>query len=140
MKLLKGVYNTVTHQYEDVEVTEAVYHCFRRTGWNIDDNNQTFFAHEIQMSGLIGGDESAYENFREFISEENNPLQLLLGELERSDLRKAYAMLSHLERELIDAVVFRGQSEREYGARTGIPQKTVNNRKRAILKKIKNYL
>lgn len=67
------VYNTVTHRNEEVEVTHEVYHAYRRTGWGIENNDTSFFAHEIQMSGLIGGEEGAYENFKEFIDTENIP-------------------------------------------------------------------
>lgn len=45
------VYNTVTHRNEEVEVTHDVYHAYRRTGWGIENNDTSFFAHEIQMSG-----------------------------------------------------------------------------------------
>lgn len=137
MKTLKGVYNTFTHKYEDIEVTEAVYNCYRRTGWNIDDNDQSFFDHEIQMSGLIGGDENAYENFREFISDDNDPLLLFLYEAQLSDLRKGYAALANSEKHLISAVIFQRQSEREYSQRTGIPPMTVHDRKVRTLKKLK---
>lgn len=42
---------------------------YNRTQWNIDDNDESFFKHEIQFSALIGGHENASENFREFISD-----------------------------------------------------------------------
>ena len=62
------VYNTLTSKYEDVSVSEDVYRVYMRTNWNIKDNARSFYAHEIQLSSLIGGDDGAYENFREFIS------------------------------------------------------------------------
>lgn len=67
------VYNTLTSKYEDVSVSEDVYHAYMRTSWNIKDNTKSFFAHEIQLSSLIGGDDGAYENFREFIDTEHTP-------------------------------------------------------------------
>ena len=67
------VYNTLTSKYEDVTVSEEVYHAYMRTSWNIKDNTKSFYAHEIQLSSLIGGDDGAYENFREFIDTEHTP-------------------------------------------------------------------
>ena len=57
------VHNTMTGKTEKVEVTEEVYFVYRRTEWNIKDNNNSFYKHEIQLSSLIG----YYENFSEFI-------------------------------------------------------------------------
>ena len=61
------VFNTCTQKYEEVTVTEEVYRAYCRTGWNIKDNDQSFFDHEIQLSGMIGSQDGAYENFREFV-------------------------------------------------------------------------
>lgn len=67
------VYNTLTSKYEDVSVSEDVYHAYMRTSWNIKDNTKSFFAHEIQLSSLIGGEDGAYENFQEFVDTEQTP-------------------------------------------------------------------
>mgnify|MGYP004570177211 CR=1 FL=1 len=67
------VYNTLTSQYEDVTVSEEVYNAYMRTNWNIKDNTKRFYAHEIQFSSLIGGEEGTYENFQEFIDTEHTP-------------------------------------------------------------------
>ena len=83
------VYNIVTHRNEEIEVTREVYHAYRRTGWGIENNDASFFAHEIQMSGLIGGEEGAYENFKEFIDTENIPDNTVLKIVEIEALRKA---------------------------------------------------
>ena len=67
------VFNTCTREYEEVMVTEEVYRTYCRTRWNIKDNDQSFFDHEIQTSGMIGSQDGAYENFREFIDAINTP-------------------------------------------------------------------
>ena len=55
------------------------------------------------------------------------------GEAERNllldKLKGVLVDLSDSERELIDALFAQGLSEREWSAQTGIPQKTINNRK-----------
>lgn len=134
------VYNTITRKNEEIEVPEEVYQTYRRTAWNIDDNNASFYAHEIQMSSLIGGEDGAYENFREFIDTENTPDVTVLKELEKAALHWIIAQLSESERELIQAIYFDGLTERKYASLTGLPQKTVNNRKLAILRKLKKQL
>lgn len=54
-------------------------------------------------------------------------------------LQEGLSMLMKEERELIYALFFSGLSEREWSARTGIPQKTINDRKHRILEKLKKY-
>ncbi len=98
------VYNTVTHRNEEVEVTHEVYHAYRRTGWGIENNDTSFFFHEIQMSGLIGGEEGAYENFKEFIDTENIPDNTVLKIMEIDALRKALSVLSDADNELVQAL------------------------------------
>ena len=61
------VYDTISKKIVEVEVSNEVRTHYNRTQWNIDDNDESFFKHEIQFSALIGGHENAFENFREFI-------------------------------------------------------------------------
>jgi hypothetical protein len=49
------VFNTLTNELQEVYVTPEVAQIFKRTGWNIKDNDKSFFKHEIQMSALVGG-------------------------------------------------------------------------------------
>ena len=62
-----NVYNTMTGQYELIQVTKEVFQTYRRTKWNIEDSTERFFKHETQMSSLIGGENDGYERFHEFI-------------------------------------------------------------------------
>lgn len=41
------VHNTMTGNTEKVEVTKEVCIVYRRTEWNIKDNNKTFYKNEI---------------------------------------------------------------------------------------------
>lgn len=77
------VFNTCTQKYEEVTVTEEVYRAYCRTGWNIKDNDQSFFDHEIQLSGMIGSQDGAYENFREFVDTVNTPENIIFDQMER---------------------------------------------------------
>ena len=60
------VYDTISKEYVDIEVSEEVYTYYNRSQWNMDDNDDSFYKHEIQFSALIGGNDGTFENFREF--------------------------------------------------------------------------
>lgn len=60
----------------------------------------------------------------------------LMGEL----LRLSIAQLAPSEQELITALFYDGMTEREYAIKSGIPQKTINDRKRRILLKLKKII
>ena len=77
------VFNTCTQKYEEVTVSAEVYRTYNRTNWNIRDNNDSFFAHEIQLSSLIGAQDCGYENFHEFIDAVNTPENIILKPLEK---------------------------------------------------------
>lgn len=134
------VYNTVTHRNEEVEVTHDVYHAYRRTGWGIENNDTSFFAHEIQMSGLIGGEEGAYENFKEFIDTENIPDNTVLKIMEIDALLKALSVLSDADNELVQALFYDGLTEQEYAVQVGISQQMISRKKQRILKSLKKLL
>ena len=61
------VFNTCTSQYEKVEATKEVYNEFRRGEWRIEKNDDKHRANETLFSELIGGNDGAFENFRECI-------------------------------------------------------------------------
>ena len=134
------VYNTVTHRNEEIEVTREVYHAYRRTEWGIENNDASFFAHEIQMSGLIGGEDGAYENFKEFIDTENIPDNTVLKIVEIEALRKAISVLPDADKALIRALFYDGLTEQEYAAQVGISQQMINRKKQRILNFLKKLL
>ena len=53
---------------------------------------------------------------------------------------KCLNLLDKNERMLINELFFNGKSERQLSAETGIPQRTINDRKRKILVKLKKVL
>ena len=134
------VLNTLTGRRENVIVTEEVYHAYKRTGWAIDYNDERFFAHEVQFSSLKGGDDGSFENFDEFVSEDLNPLHILADKLERAELHTALSQLTDEERHLLIALYVEGMTEREYASQSMTPQKTLNDRKRRLLRKLKEIL
>lgn len=55
-------------------------------------------------------------------------------------LHRCLSLLEQDEQTLIEALYFQGFSEHEWSRKTGIPQKTINDRKRRILGKLKKLL
>ena len=134
------VYNTLTKQYEDVVVTKKVYDTYRRTEWNIKDNDESFYDHEIQISGLIGGEDDAYENFREFIDDVNIPENIFMTREGMVEVRNAVRVLPIQERNLIIALYYEQLTENEYADKIGVSQQYVSKSKKKILKKLKLFL
>ena len=64
----------------------------------------------------------------------------LMDKLEREELYKAIKKLKKEEQILIQALFFHGYTEREWMRVTGVPQKTINDRKRKIIEKLKKIL
>jgi len=59
-----NIYNTMTGEFELVQVTKEVFQTYRRTKWHIEDSTERFYKHETQMSSLIGGENDGYECVR----------------------------------------------------------------------------
>ena len=64
----------------------------------------------------------------------------LVEKIEKEELHRALAQLSKEEIAIITGLFFDGYSEREWSSLTGIPQKTINDRKHRILEKLKKIL
>ena len=93
-------FDTISKKVVEVEVSDEVRTHYNRTQWNIDDNNESFYKHEIQFSALIGGYENAFENFKEFMIDydvENETDRKMFIE----KLYNCLELLSGSERELI---------------------------------------
>ena len=134
------VFNTCTREYEEVMVTEEVYRTYCRTRWNIKDNDQSFFDHEIQSSGMIGSQDGAYENFREFIDAINTPEHIILEQIKKEALYQAISALPAADQALVQGLFFKGQSELDYAREIGVSQPEVHKRKVRILKSLKKLL
>ena len=133
-------YNSVTKVYEEVEVSEAVYNFYRRSGWNIEDQERLVKKKEIPFSNLKGGDNEAYENFEEFISSVGNLENIYLNSEQRKLLFFALSLLYESERSLIQAIYFQNKTEAEYAEEIEMSQQRVHYRKKRILEKIKQIV
>ena len=124
----------------NIQVTKEVFQTYRRTKWNIEDSTERFFKHETQMSSLIGGENEGYERFHEFIDYENTPENQAIEEMVFQSLRNVLDLLPPKDYELVYELYFKNRTERECAQRLGMSQQAVHERKKRILKKIKNNL
>lgn len=95
----------------------------------------------ISMETSTGEDES--DTLESFIADEDEDVFVsVCKQMELENLRRALKILNTKEL-LVITTMFLGRhelSEREVSAITGLPQKTVNNRKKAAFKKISAFL
>jgi RNA polymerase sigma factor (sigma-70 family) len=134
------IHNHATGKVETVEVTEEVYRTYKRTEWSIENNDASFYTHEIQFSSLIGGGENAFQNFREFIDTENTPDQIMEREDVIAAVHRAIANLPPEDQELVRARFFDSLSLRQYAQLNSVSHTVIHRRERNILKKLKKYL
>lgn len=133
------VYDTISKKIVEVEVSDEVCTQYKRTKWSIENNNSSFYKHEIQFSALIGGYENAFENFKEFKNsfdvEEETDRKIFIEQL-YSCLR----LLSESEHDLIIMLFFENKTERECAEFYGVSQKNINKKKANILCKLNKLL
>lgn len=127
---------TIVVKRQRVEVSKAVYHAY----------HQAREAERYQRK-LIADNEYSLERFQEDgVNVEYRPGtvpdfvdRLVLLEQERQ-LRRALRSLTVEERLLIHELFYNGKSERELSAMIAVPQKTINDRKRKILAKLRRQM
>lgn len=134
------VFNTLTNELQEVYVTQEVAQTFKRTGWNIKDNDKSFFKHEIQISGLIGGQNNAYENFKEFVSGTNDMHEAVEKQLLIEKLHNALKGLNETDYKIIYLLFHDCLSERECAEKIGVSQSVLHRKKHRILKYLKKFL
>ena len=134
------VYDTITKKYVEIEVSERVRTCFNRTQWNIDDNDKSFYKHEIQFSALKGNNDGSLENFHEFRTECDSVEKQAIRQEEYAKLYKCLADLSNDERALIKTIYFQGKTEKEYAEMLHTSQQNIHKKKCRILCKLNKLL
>ena len=134
------VYDTFTGKMVEIEVSQEVYEAYMRTEWNIHDNNESFYAHEIQFSQLIGGNENAFDNFHEFILDGDLTAEsgIMMANLEK--LRNAIKELDESDLELICMLYFKEMPERACAEYYGISCKNIHKKKVRILAELNKLL
>ncbi|MGN0612800.1 MAG: RNA polymerase sigma factor, partial [Porcipelethomonas sp.] len=123
------VYDTITKKYVEIEVSERVRTYYNRTQWNIDDNDESFYKHEIQFSALKGSNDEGFENFHEFRTEYDSVEKQAIRQEEYARIYKCLADLSNDERALIITIYFEGKTEKEYAEMLHTSQQNIHKKK-----------
>ena len=132
-------FNTLTGEYVDIETTEDVYNCYRRTGWNMQKNNQKHTQNTVPFSSLCGPYD-INDNFTVFASEEDNPEQICEAKESKEILLNAIKKLPEKEKIVIELIFFKGLSAKEAGIALGITVRGVYKRKKVAYEKIKKEI
>lgn len=69
-----------------------------------------------------------------------SPEEMVIQQETRANLRRALSSLPKDERKLIYELYYKKKSERKLEVETGIPQKTINDRRHRILNKLKELM
>ena len=134
------VYDTITKKYVEVEVNETVRIYYDRTQWNIDDNNKSFYKHEIQFSVLRGSINRNLENFKEFRTDYDSVEKCIIRQAEYSELYKCLANLPDDEHSIIIMIYFCGKTEQEVADILHTSQQNVHKKKHGILYRLNKLL
>lgn len=134
------VYDTIAKKYVEVEVTEKVRTYYDRTQWNIDDNDKSFYKHEIQFSALRGSINGNLENFKEFRTDNDSVEKCIIRQAEYMELYKCLANLPDDEHTIIIMIYFCGKTEQEVADILHTSQQNVHKKKRRILFRLNKLL
>ena len=130
------VYDTFKGKVVDIKVSQEVYDEYMRTEWGIKNNNASFYDHEIQFSMLIGGDDGAFENFHEFITDDDPTADYALSKAAFNEVMAAIAKLKKADRELIHLLFFCEYTEQKCAGLLGTTQQNIHKKKKRILANI----
>jgi len=128
---------TIVVKRQRVEVSEAVYRAYHKER-----------EAERYQNKLIRQNELSLERFHEdgvnidylIVRVQPDILDKLIHQEQMDALWIALQSLSEDERALIDELFFNDKSERELSAMISVPQKTINDRKKRILLKLRNLI
>lgn len=129
------VYDTCSNSWKKVEVSKEVYLEYNRGSWNISKQDQSFYEHQIQFSGLIGGAENAFENFEEFkvkTTLEEDVDEILFKET----VRKIILSLNPEEQNLYFALYEEEKTIREIANDLNLSNTAIVKRKKKLCKKM----
>ena len=97
-----------------------------------------------QVAFFIPSKEDSLERLIEtdvqFIDEGTSVEETAIKAVMVEQLKGSLELLSVDEIEMINALFYQGFTEREYAKNTGVPQKTINDRKLRTLRKLKKLL
>jgi RNA polymerase sigma factor (sigma-70 family) len=115
-----------------IPVSKEVYDAFKQPAWKERKRRQVRTEKELSLDAFAdaGFEIPSGEALVDEIVEDKLLLDMLF---------KALSELTDDERFLVNELFYQEKSERTVARETGLPQKTINNRKRAIINKLKKF-
>lgn len=135
------VFNTITEQYEMVEVTEELYKVYMRDFWSTKQKNKRYYKHNISASFITKGDDEFFEKYDSFVDacEDSHRLDSYSRDI-RDIVTEAMKTLSTRDRKMIHALFYEEVTEKEYAKKMGISQQAVHKKKKKILRHLKKEM
>jgi RNA polymerase sigma factor (sigma-70 family) len=121
----------ITIKGQRIPVSEEVYFAYKRPAWRERKRRQAWNDREISLDALM-----------EFDMDLGDPIAMLAYEVVEDQivLDTLMAVLSEKERALIQALIIDRKTEQAVADETGIPRKTISNRKKRLLEKMRKFL
>ncbi len=128
---------TIVVKHQRIEVSEAIYRAYHKER-----------EAECYQNKLIRQNELSLERFQEdgvnidylIVHVQPDIVDKLIHQEQLEALWIALQFLPEDERSLIDELFFNEKSERELSAMISVPQKTINDRKKRILLKLRRLI
>lgn len=138
-----SVFNTITKQYEMVEVSKEVYEVYKRTEWQCENDDRRFCARQMPFSDLHGNQDDCCENYREFIAQCESDFEDAFDDesVEVEPLvKRAMSILNEAERTLIEELYFKKRTEADIAREMKVSQQAIHKRKKKILLKMRKEI
>ena len=134
-----SVLNTCTGKYEEVEVTKEVYEAYKRSYWNEENRDRSFYKHQATFSSLTGSDYiDEFHEFAEISRQRYEEEYFAAPDKDRaSAFRKALACLTVSELQFIKDIYIDKKTEQDIASESNVSQQAISKRKKRILAKLK---
>jgi len=120
-----------------VPVSEKVHRAYYKQKWREEYIERVEKKLHLSYDELI---ESRYLLRRNHFAPAPSPEELVEREMTLELLYSAFETLAEEEKALTEALFYEGMTEREYAESIGVPQQTMNDRKRKILAKLSKLM
>lgn len=128
---------TIVVKHQRVEVSKAIYYAYHKA--RETERYQNKVARQFELS-LERFQEDGVHVELHFTPHQPTFEDKLIAQEQIQKLRVALAVLNPEEKLLIYELFFNGKSERDLSAKIAIPQKTINDRKKKILIKLRHLI
>ncbi len=128
---------TIVVKHQRVEVSKAIYYAYHEA--RETERYQNKVIHQLELS-LERFQEEGVHIELQFTLYQQTIEDKLIEQEQLQKLTLALAALNPEERLLIRELFFNGKSERDLSAKIAVPQKTINDRKKKALMKLRHLI